>query len=561
MSIVLVAVILALLPLTPGATPTPTVTIVAPAATIIGLPGEVEQFPGIPFAKPPVGNLRFKPPVPLTQPYGIYKATQNKNICPQFIGSTTDGNSLLPKFLATLINSPIFQKPILAASEDCLYLNIHRPAGTQEGDDLPVLFWIYGGGFQLGWNSMYDGSPWVKKSVALSKPIIVVTVAYRIGAFGFLPGREIRGEGSANAGLLDQRLGLQWVADNIRSFGGDPGKVTIWGESAGAWSVFDQMALHAGNNTYKGDSLFRGAIMNSGSFLAADAIDAPKAQGVYDTVVDSAGCSAAADTLQCLRDLDYTSLLNAASSVPAMLGYQSLALAYLPRPDGVVLPESPDQLALKNKVAKVPYIAGSQEDEGTLFALFQSNITTEDLLLEYLGTVFFPTAPNEVLEKFISLYADTSKNGAPFRTGTWWNIYPEFKRLAAIIGDHEFSLSRRIFLEASETLSPDVPTWSYMSSYNHGTPILGTFHGSDLLQVFFGILPNYAADAFHAYYISFVNDLDPNEGNGGRFRYWPRWSEGHRLLNMYAGHSEVILDDFRSEAAVFLRDNIEHLRL
>jgi triacylglycerol lipase len=278
-------------------------------------------------------------------------------------------------------------------------------------------------------------------------------------------------------------------------------------------------------------------------------------------VVNNAGCSAAADTLQCLRNLDYNSVLNAASSVPAMLGYQSLALAYLPRPDGVVLPESLDQLALKNKVAKVPYITGSQEDEGTLFALFQSNVTTEELLVDYLNNVFFPTAPKEVLEEFVSLYADIGKNGAPFRTGNWWNVYPEFKRLAAIIGDHEFSLSRRISLEASESMSPDVPTWSYLGSYNHGTPVLGTFHGSDILQVFFGILPNYASNAFHAYYISFVNSLDPNDGNEGQYRYWPQWSKGHRLLNMYADHSELIQDDFRSEAAAFLRDNIEHFRL
>ncbi|KAJ6012342.1 cholinesterase [Penicillium canescens] len=518
------ATILAILPMAHGTSPTPTVTIASPAATIIGLAGETEQFPGIPFAKPPVENLRFKPPVPLTEPYGVYKATKNKNICPQFIASTTDGNSLLPQFFATLINSPIFQKPVLAASEDCLYLNIHRPVGAKEGADLPVLFYIYGGGFQLG------------------KPMIVVTVAYRMGGFGFLPGREIQEEGSSNAGLLDQRLGLQWVADNIRAFGGDPAKVTIWGESAGAWSVFDQMALYSGNNTHNGESLFRGAIMNSDSFLAADATDCPKAQGIYDNVVDSAGCSAAVDTLQCLRNLDYTSLLNATSSVPAMLGYQSLALSYLPRPDGVVLAESPDQLALKNKVAKVPYIAGSQEDEGTLFALFQSNITEERVLVDYLGNVF-------------------QTDGAPFRTRKWWNVYPEFKRLAAIIGDHEFSLRRRILLEASESMSPDVPTWSYMSSYDHGTPVLGTFHGSDLLQVFFGILPNYASDAFHAYYISFVNSLDPNDGNDGKYGHWPQWSESHRLLNMYADHSELIPDDFRREAAAFLKDNIQNFRL
>ncbi|KAL2848980.1 Alpha/Beta hydrolase protein [Aspergillus pseudodeflectus] len=557
----LVTAFLMLLPAALGASSTPTVTISSPQATIIGLGGQVEEFPGVPFAKPPVKDLRFKPPVPITKPYGVYKATENKDICPQFIGSTTDGYSLLPKALASLFNAPFFQQSILSASEDCLYLNVHRPAGTKRGDNLPVLFYIYGGGFQLGWNSMYDGKPWVKESVRLGKPIIVVTVAYRIGGFGFLPGRQIHAEGSANAGLLDQRLGLQWVADNIKAFGGDPEKVTIWGESAGAWSVFDQMALYSGNHTYNGRPLFRGAIMNSGTFLAADATDAPQAQGIYDKVVDSAGCTNAPNTLQCLRDLDYTSYLNAANSVPAMLGYNSLALAYLPRPDGLVLADAPDQLALENKVAKVPYIAGNQEDEGTIFALFQSNITTEELLIEYLGNVFFQNASKQLLKEFIDLYADTNTNGAPFRTGSKNNIYPEFKRLAAIIGDHEFSLSRRIFLEASEQASPDVPTWSYISSYNYGTPLLGTFHGSDLLQVFFGILPNYASAAFQAYYISFVNTLDPNDGNKGTFAHWPRWSGGHQLLNMYANHSKFIPDDYRSEAAVFLRKNFRSLRL
>ncbi|KAJ5597988.1 hypothetical protein N7537_008072 [Penicillium hordei] len=555
------AAFLVLLPAALGASSTPTVTISSPQATIIGLGGQVEEFPGVPFAKPPVKDLRFKPPVPLTEPYGVYKATENKDICPQFIASTADGNSLLPKFLASVINSPIFQQPILSASEDCLYLNIHRPAGTKRGDNLPILFYIYGGGFQLGWNSMYDGKPWVEESVKLGKPIIVVTVAYRIGGFGFLPGREIQVEGSSNAGLLDQRLGLQWVADNIEAFGGDPEKVTIWGESAGAWSVFDQMALYSGNHTYNGNPLFRGAIMNSGTFLAADATDDPKAQAIYDQVVERGGCADAPDTLQCLRSLDYTAYLNAATSVPAMLGYQSLALAYLPRADGTVLTDAPDQSALEDKVAKVPFIAGNQEDEGTLFALFQSNITTEKLLIDYLADVFFPSASQQLVKEFVDLYADTDTNGAPFRIGSKNNIFPEFKRLAAIIGDHEFLLSRRIFLEVSETASPDVPTWSYVSSYDHGTPVIGTFHGSDLLQVFFGILPNYASDAFHAYYISFVNALDPNDGNEGSFAHWPQWSGDHQLLNMYANHSELISDDFRSEAAAFLKKNIKSFRL
>lgn len=134
--------------------------------------------------------------------------------------------------LGMLLDTPLFQKP-LNESEDCLFLNIHRPAGATPDSQLPVLFWIFGGGFVLGWNYMYDGVPWVQESINLGEPIILVTVNYRVGGFGFLPGKEVAADGSANLGLLDQRLGLQWVADNIAAFGGDPNKVTIWGESAG----------------------------------------------------------------------------------------------------------------------------------------------------------------------------------------------------------------------------------------------------------------------------------------------------------------------------------------
>lgn len=131
---------------------------------------------------------------------------------------------------------------------------------------------------------MYDGTSLVADSVAQGKPIIFVAVNYRVGGFGFLPGKEVLADGAANLGLLDQRLGLQWVADNIAAFGGDPEKVTIWGESAGSISVLDQMALYDGDNTYKGKPLFRGGIMNSGSVVPTDPVDGTKGQAIYDTV-------------------------------------------------------------------------------------------------------------------------------------------------------------------------------------------------------------------------------------------------------------------------------------
>jgi carboxylesterase type B len=262
----------------------PKVKISFPPATIVGISKEgVDQFPGIPFAHPPVGNLRLRPPKPFDSPLGTILATQNGNACPQFIFSDLpklDG-TIPTSTLGKLLNTPLLQKTI-GISEDCLVLNVHRPVGAKAGDKLPVLFWIFGGGFEIGWNSMYDGSIWVRESVRIGQPIIVVTVNYRVGGFGFLGGKEILKDGAANLGLLDQRLGMQWTADNIAAFGGDPDKVTIWGESAGAISVFDHMVLYNGDHTYKGKPLFRGAMMNSGSAIPADPVDAPKPQAIYD---------------------------------------------------------------------------------------------------------------------------------------------------------------------------------------------------------------------------------------------------------------------------------------
>lgn len=248
------------------------------------------------------------------------------------LGRQTDIANMPPLLTAAIdliANSPLF-KTVADGKEDCLTINVQRPVGTKAGDKLPVLFWIFGGGFELGGTAMYDGGNVLSTAISAGKPIVFVAVNYRVSGFGFLGGKEILKDGSANLGLQDQRLGLQWVADNIEAFGqfpdfmwqgdagiytdmttvtfwtgGDPERVTIWGESAGAISVFDQLLLYNGNITYKGKPLFRGAIMNSGSIVPTDRVDCPKAQAVYDTVVRNAGCSGAPDTLNCLRQVDY----------------------------------------------------------------------------------------------------------------------------------------------------------------------------------------------------------------------------------------------------------------
>jgi carboxylesterase type B len=379
-------------------------------------------------------------------------------------------------------------------------------------------------------------------------------------SFGFLAGKELQKEGNTNLGLRDQRLGLQWVAENIAAFGGDPDKVTIWGESAGAISVFDQTIINRGNNTYKGKALFRGAVMDSGSVVPALEVSNPKPQAIYDTVVRSAGCSGSSDTLACLRSKDYSTFLNAVNSLPGILSYQSLNLAYLPRPDpnDNFFPVSPEEAALNPTdlgVARVPIIIGDQEDEGTLFSLFISNVTSGEKLTDYFYS-YFPNADRSKVKGLVDLYPADPSAGSPFRTGLLNELYPNFKRNAAVLGDSTFTLTRRGYLAS---VAGTVPSWSYLSSAFYGTPILGTFHATDLLSIYYGVLAN-VQKSILGYYISFFNELDPNALNTGT--NWPQWkNETRKLLSIKATGNGVLTDDFRQKQYEYLLANTAQFKV
>lgn len=323
----------------------------------------------------------------------------------------------------------------------------------------------------------------------------------------------------------------------------------------GSVSVFDQMALYNGNHTYKGKNLFRAAVMDSGSIIPAHPVDGARAQGVYDSVVKAGGCSGASDTLACLRNLDYDTFSAAAKSVPGVFSYNSVALSYLPRPDGKVLVDSPDVLIRAGRYAKVPFIIGDQEDEGTLFSLSQSNITTSDALVNYLSKVVFPGVPLARVTALVDTYPNDPSAGSPYRTGILNQLYPQFKRLASILGDISFILSRRAFLDASRVYHPDVPTWSYLSSYLYGTPILGTFHVSDVLYAF-GFLPGVPTASIMSYYISFFTTMDPNTNKKHSLPPWPKWADcdDHQLLNFRQLDNGLVTDDFRNETYTFYID-------
>ncbi|OLN93305.1 putative secreted lipase-like protein 7 [Colletotrichum chlorophyti] len=530
----------------------------APAGTIIGQSfASVETFAGIPFAQPPIGPLRLRPPQRLNASLGTFNATGIAASCPQFILSEGSRNILL-NVVGSLLTFPIFQS--ITGQEDCLTVTVQRPSGTRADAKLPVMFWIFGGGFEMGSTVSYNGANFVRDGSSMGEPFVFVGVNYRVGGFGFLPGREVLRDGSSNLGLLDQRLALEWVADNIAAFGGDPDKVTIWGQSAGAISVFDQMALYDGNNTYRGRPLFRAAIMNSGSMVPADSVDCPKGQLVYDKVVRAAGCAASTDSLVCLRSVSYQTFLRASVSVPGIFSYDGLALSYVPRPDGVALRDSPEVLARQGRYAAVPMIIGDQEDEGSIFAIFQPGVATTSQLVDYLSELYFHNASKAQLTTLVNTYDIRIAAGSPFRTGLLNEISPGFKRRAAILGDLVFTLARRSFLSVAKARHPTVPAWSYLNSYNWGIPIIGTFHGSDTLLMFLEILPTFARQITRTYYLNFLYNLDPNVGLGG-FPRWPDWGQSQELLWFHADHTAYLKDDFRNESYNFIFNNIGSLNI
>ncbi|TXT05077.1 hypothetical protein VHUM_03897 [Vanrija humicola] len=542
----------------------PTVSVTAPAGSLIGLArNDVEVWTGIPFAEPPVGPLRLAPPVRITKPLDNFDATQQAPACPQLL-ATPEAWNILSQVLNGAVAGP-FNTGAVKQQEDCLNINVYRPKDTASGANLPVLFWIFGGGFELGYNSQFDGSSLVANSVALGKPFIFVAVNYRVGGFGFLPGKEIKAAGAANLGHLDQRMGLEWTADNIAAFGGDPSKVTIWGESAGAISVWNQMCLYDGNNKYKGKALFRGAIMNSGSVVPAQAVDSPKAQAIYDRVVSQTSCAGKPNTLNCLRALPLAEFMKATNSVPSILSFNSVALSYPPRPDGKYLTQSTHILARQGKYAAVPMINGNQEDEGTLFSLFQANISgSTDGITNYLQERFFTTADKAVVTSYVNTYSQYIWDGSPFGTGVFNEWYIGYKRLAAILGDMTFTLARRVHLTITKTTNPDVPAWSYLASYFFGTAIVGTFHGSDLNSVHFGVgLGQNGVKGIQSYYANFVYNLDPNNAEGGTSQAskltfnWPQYNTNSRtMIKWNLLNWETLTDNFRSKSYDVLNANI-----
>lgn len=297
----------------------------------------IDAFLGIPYAAPPVGALRFKPPQPAAPWSQPRLANRFGAACPQ----TAD------------LGTP-------STNEDCLTLNVYKPAGSLRAR--PVLVFFYGGSFRFGDAGVAPGGQgpdYRGNDIAQRTGAIVVTVNYRLGALGFLAAPALDNENpqhvSGNYGLLDQQAALRWVAANAKAFGGDPDNVTVFGQSAGAVSIVDQMVSPAAKG------LFERAELESAGSLAVAKLASAEAQDV--SVVNAVGCGAATDVAVCLRHVPVSAFLAASGG------------AIGPNVDGFVLPLEPQEAFKTGAFTHVPLIEGSNLDEGTYFiAQFVSGI-------------------------------------------------------------------------------------------------------------------------------------------------------------------------------------------
>ena len=311
-----------------------------PAQTYAGVArGGTTDFFGIRFAAPPVGNLRFAAPTPPPAVPGTISAAAFGSPCPQSA-------------------SPFGSE---STNEDCLFLNVYVPgSGVSAGNNLPVMVFFYGGDFVYGEGSIYDPS-----SMAVQGNVIVVTANYRLGILGYMASSALSAQSanqvSGNYGFEDQLFALQWVRQNIGAFGGNPNDVTIFGESAGGFSVCAAIV------SPKGAQLFQRAITESGP-CGEPLPTLAGAQSSGDAIVSALGCAESSDAanVACLRSLSTAAILAEQSNITSASSLTSL-VAFFPNVDGALIPQQPILSLALGEYNHVPVIEGTNHDEGRLF--------------------------------------------------------------------------------------------------------------------------------------------------------------------------------------------------
>jgi carboxylesterase type B len=372
-----------------------------------------DNFLGMPYSQPPVGELRFRVPQSLNSTWsGSKNATEYSPECIGYGKDTwSQGNYV---------------------SEDCLTLNVIKPAGSCE--KLPVLVWIHGGGLVMGGSGdhRYNQSFIVQQSTEAGMPIIAVSINYRLSSWGFLYGREIQESGNTMNGFRDQRLALRWIHENIAAFGGDPGRVTIQGESSGGTSVGAQLLAYNGRN----DNLFHGAIAESGAPVGPGPdFDVADWEPVIANISRATGCTGSGSVLDCLRKVPVDQLNAVINSTVTR------AARYGPVIDGDWFTQTASEALAKGDFLKVPYIIGVNEAEGVGFGPRQINTTQE--IMDYIVSSGYD---NATAHDIAILYPDIPAIGVPDTLYGRPNatIGLQYKRSNAIAQDMSMNAARRL---------------------------------------------------------------------------------------------------------------------
>jgi len=452
----------------------------------------IRSFKGIPFAAPPVGDLRWKPPQPASNWTGVRTAD---------------------KFGPRCMQRPVFsdmQFRSNGVSEDCLYLNVWTPAKTGR-EKLPVLVYFYGGGFIAGDGSegRYDGESMAQKGM------LAITVNYRLTVFGFFAHPELSKESphhaSGNYGLLDQAAALAWVKQNIAAFGGDPSRVTIAGESAGSISVSAQMASPLSKN------LIAGAIGESGSIMGALSA-VPLKEGEELGVKFSATLGKGdAPSLATLRAMTAEELLEGTAK-PGQRWF-------VPTVDGYFFPRSPFEIFSAGEQAKVPLLAGSNSEESGATAVIGREKPTVESYRKALERLY----PGKADEVFKHYPASTDAE-----------VIDAARELAS---DRFISYSTWKWVDVA-TKTGGKPTYYYLYTRprpampgNQPTVPRGAVHSAEIEYAMGNLDQNkvYAwtpddykvSKTMQDYFANFVKTGNPN-GNG--LPKWPKFAEGQRMI-------------------------------
>ncbi|HTS34717.1 MAG TPA: carboxylesterase/lipase family protein [Candidatus Solibacter sp.] len=474
--------------------------------------GKVQAFLGIPYAAPPVGDLRWKPPAPVASWKGVRKATDFGSHCPQ-------GN---------VFGDMVFRDP--GASEDCLTLNIWVPEKLapekSASAKLPVMVWIYGGGFVAGTTSegRQEGSKLAQQGV------IVVSMNYRLGLFGFLVLPELTKESGHNAsgnyGLMDQLAALKWVHENIAAFGGDPENVTIFGESAGSFSV----SAHMVSPLSKG--LFQKAIGESGAAFSSTGLSFDRRTQREEKDLKLVSEKLGVKTLAELRAFPTEKIL--APFIPP----KSEGFDFGPDIDGYFLPEPASAIFAAGKQNDVPLLAGWNHDENSFAVVLSQQKPTAESLKATAQKDF----PNKS-EEFLKLYpTDTDEH--------------VLRSAIDYSSDQFISFSTWEWLEAHSRTSKQ-PIYRYRFDLPFppapNAPNMGAYHSAEIEYVF-GQLDSKPGVTWRAddrqlselmqkYWANFARSGNPN---GPGLPNWPAYSsaEGWPVMHLDA-QSAARKDDLR----------------